>query len=185
MGGNDPGSRLDKEEIVKRTAICSVLLIIALCLVASGPAAGECKKIQARVDIGPLYSGCTYDSVVYEWCSDSRVRGNFRGTWHLYANPDFNCFVNTVEGDQLGTDIEDWVIWSCWNLAVFETKHGDLITQGNDYVNEDSYFTYGAFSSTLAVIDGTGKYEGATGWLGGIGNEFTGQGILRGEICTP
>lgn len=166
-----------------RQILLRVILVAILCLMASGAIAGDCKKVFARIDIGGFYSGCTYDDVVYLWCSDSPVRGNLRGTWHLFANPDFNCFENTVPDGPLG--IDGWDIWSCWNLSVFETRHGDLITQGNDYVNVNAYDTYGTFSSTFFVVDGTGKFAGATGWLGAIGNELTEKGILRGEICTP
>ena len=166
-----------------RRVLLNVILVTILISVASGAVAGDCKKVFARVDYGPFYSDCSYGGMDYLWCSDSRVRGNLRGVWSIYANPEFNCFENTVPDGVLG--IDGWDIWSCWNLSVFETKHGSLITQGNDYVNVNAYFTYGAFSSTLLIVEGTGKFEGATGWLGNIGDEVTGKGILRGEICTP
>ena len=166
-----------------RKSLLSTVLVAILISVASVAVADDCKKIFARVDYGPFVEGCKYDGVEYYWCSDSRVRGNLKGTWHLYTSPEFNCFENTVPNGVLG--IDGWDVWSCWNLSVFETKHGELITQGNDYVNLESYFTNGSFASTFFVIGGTGKYEGATGWLGNVGDEVSGKGILRGEICTP
>ena len=87
---------------------------MTLRLMASGAVAGDCKKILARVDCGPFYSGCTYNDMEALWCSDSPVRGNLNDTWHLCASPDFNCSENTVPDDELGIDGRE--ISSCWNL---------------------------------------------------------------------
>ena len=167
-----------------RKLLLMVFVVTTLCLVSSGAVADECKQVFARGGGGDFYSGCSYDGVEYLWCADIPMQGNLRGTWHIYSSPEWNGWETlTVPDDALG--IDGWDVWGFWNLSVFETKHGELLTQGNDFLNLNAYFTYGVFSSTFFVIDGKGEFEGATGWLGGVGNELTGLGILWGEVCTP
>lgn len=75
-------------------------------------------------------------------------------------------------------------MWATWNLSVFETRKGDIITQANEIVHLDVYFTYGAISGTALITGGTGDYEGATGWIGWVATE-AGGGAVRGVVCTP
>jgi len=155
--------------------------LLALCLVASSATAGECKKIIANFGASSFYEGCSYDGEDYLWCLDTPVKGNLLGTWHFMSKPDWNAFELTVP-DVLG--IGSWDLWVVWALGVFETKKGDIITQETDTINLDAYFDYGALTAMTYIIGGTGKYEGATGWLGLVGTETEG-GVLRGEVCTP
>jgi len=169
---------------MQRTLISHALLIVVLCLVAGAAFGGECKKIQARYSIDEIFFECTYDSFAYQYCVDAQVQGNLRGIWHVYGAPAFNGWPTlTVPNDALG--IPGWDAGGFWNLSVIETKHGELFMRGNDWVNWGAYSAYGAYSSTFFVIGGTGKFEGATGWLGGGGDEVTLKGVFFGEVCTP
>ena len=156
-------------------------LVLAVCLTVSNATAEDCKKIIAKVGPVEYLDACSYNGMDYIWCIDSRVKGNLLGTWHIFANPDFNAWELTVP-DVLG--IPGWDLWATWNLSVFETKHGDVVTAANEIAHLDVYFTYGAISGTALVVGGTGDYEGATGWVGWVITE-AGGGELRGEICTP
>jgi hypothetical protein len=156
------------------------LLVLILCLAASSATAGDCKKIIAVVGATTFLNECSYGGEDYIWCAEMPVTGNLRGTWHFYGRPDFNGFDLTVP-DVLG--IPGWNLWVVWSISVFETRKGDIITEENEILNHDVYFTHGALSSMAVVIGGTGKYDGATGWLGAVLTEGEG-GVLRGEICT-
>lgn len=157
-------------------------LLLLLCLAASSASAGECKKIIAGIGASILLEECSYDGEDYLWCIDTPVTGNLKGTWHFYSRPYDNGFYDLQVPDVLG--IPGWDLWVVWELNVFETKKGDIIAQGNDLLNVDAYFDYGALSSMSYIIGGTGKYEGATGWLGAVATETEG-GVLRGKVCTP
>ena len=156
--------------------------LLALCLAASSATAGECKKIIAGVGASNYYVDCSYNGEDYFHCIDTPVTGNLKGTWRWYSNPEDPNFVELTVPDVLG--IGSWDLWVVWSLSVIETHKGDIRSQGADLLNVDAYFTYGALSNTSYIIGGTGKYEGATGWLGVVATETEG-GVLRGEVCTP
>jgi len=163
-----------------RKILFVISLLLAFCLAAPSATAGDCKKISAGAGASNFYEGCSYDGEDYLWCIDTPVTGNLKGTWRFMSRPDWNAFELTVE-DILG--IGSWDLWVVWSLGVFETNEGDILTQETDLLNVDAYFNYGALSTMSYIIGGTGKYEGATGWLGYVGTE-TGGGVLRGEVCT-
>ena len=118
----------------------------------------------------------------YVWCIDTPVTGNLRGTWHYLSSPEDNFWELTVPDGALG--IPSWTLQTVWNLSVFETRKGDIITQDNEILNLDVFPAFGALSGMAFIIGGTGNYQGATGWLGYVITEADG-GELRGEICTP
>ena len=159
-------------------------LLLALCLASSNATAGGCKKITGSVGASYYYVGCSYDGMEYLHCLDTPVKGQLKGTWRFLSNPDWNVVELTVPGDPDDLGIGSWDLWVVWALGVFETKKGDIITQETDMLNLDIYMDYGALSTMSHIIGGTGKYEGATGWLGGVITETEG-GVLRGEVCTP
>jgi hypothetical protein len=157
-------------------------LIVAVCLTASHATAGDCKKVIANAVTTVYLDPCTYNGVEYMWCIDTTVTGNLKGTWHIFANPDFNGWNLEVPPGIDGIPV--WVLSVTWNLSVFETKKGEIITQADEILNPDVYDTYGAISGLALVTGGTGDYEGASGWIGWVVTE-TGGGVLQGLICTP
>ncbi len=162
-------------------------MVFALCLVVSSATAGDCKKIFAR--IGPATyldesDECSYDGEDYLWCIDTSVAGNLRGTWHFLSKPADNFFDLAVP-EVLG--IPGWDLWVVWGLSVFETRKGDIITQDNAILNLGLYTNPewgGALSGITSIVGGTGRYAGATGWLGYVITEAEG-GVLRGVVCKP
>lgn len=157
-------------------------LVCAVCLVASNATAGDCKKIIAKIGTATYLDECSYGGVDYVWCIDTPVTGNLRGTWHYLSSPEDNFWELTVPDGALG--IPGWTLQTVWNLSVFETRKGDIITQDNEILNLDVFPAFGALSGMAFIIGGTGNYQGATGWLGYVITEADG-GELRGEICTP
>jgi hypothetical protein len=166
--------------MMKREFLTAVL-VIAVCLAAPSVSADDCRKIIANAGVAVFPDECSYNGVDYAWCIDTPMTGNLKGTWHILANPDWNAWELTVPDGIPGIPV--WDLWATWNLSVFETKKGDIVTQANEIVVLDSYFTYGALSGTALIIGGTGVYDGATGWIGWVVTEADG-GAVRGEICT-
>lgn len=165
-----------------KTRILLGFLMLAVCLAPAVTEATDCKKIIAKLGPAAYLDECSYDGVDYLWCIDTRVTGNLRGTWHYLSSPADNFWEMTVPDGALG--IPSWTLWTVWNLSVFETRKGDIITQDNEILNLDVFNAYGALSGMAFIIGGTDDYEGATGWLGYVITEAEG-GELRGEICTP
>jgi hypothetical protein len=166
-----------------KTRIIVGLVVLTVSLWPVVSQAADCKKIIAKAGIAEYIVGpCSYGGVDYVWCLDTPVTGNLKSTWHIFANPDFNAWELTVPSGIPGIPV--WDLWATWNLSVFETKKGDIITQANEIAHLDVYFTYGAISGTALITGGTGDFEGATGWIGWVVTE-SGGGELRGEVCTP
>jgi hypothetical protein len=165
-----------------KTRILLGCLLLAVCLAPAVIEATDCKKIIANAGVAVVPDACSYNGVDYFWCIDTPMTGNLKGTWHILANPEWNAWELTVPDGIPG--IPSWDLWATWNLSVFETKKGDIITQANEIAHLGVYFTYGAISGTALITAGTGVYEGATGWIGWVVTEANG-GEIRGEICTP
>jgi hypothetical protein len=178
---NTPSGNGERRKREMKKQLFVGFMVFALCLAAPSATAGDCKKIIAQFGPDVFLGECSYEGEDYVWCGDFPVTGNLRGTWHSYGRPAYNAFDLTVP-DVLG--IPGWNLWVVWYLCVFETHKGNIITQENEIINPDTYFTYGALSGMAFIIGGTGDYEGATGWIGAVGTEAEG-GVLRGEICTP
>lgn len=157
-------------------------LILVVCLMVSHATAGDCKKVIANVGLSEYLDPCTYNGVEYLWCIDTPVTGNLKGTWHIFANPDFNAWDLTVPTGIPG--IPSWELYVTWNLSVVETKKGEIIAQANEILNLDVFDNFGAISGMVFVTGRTGDYEGASGWIGWVASE-TGGGVLQGLICTP
>ena len=166
---------------MKWTLVWSFLL--TLCLAVPSAGADDCKKIIAGAGPTDFYMGCSYNGEDYLWCLDSPITGNLKGTWRFMSKPEDN-FVEEIipPDDDLG--IGSWGVWVVWAHGVFETHKGDIVTQETDLLNVDTYFNYGARTSMANIIGGTGKFEGATGWIGIVMTETEG-GVIRGMVCTP
>lgn len=152
---------------VRRFVAVSMTLVLTL---ASGIVLADCTKVRAKVkDIGPLIT----DPAIcngYDLCQYIRIRGKLNGKWWSYWDRGTAEIVANETGFLLVTD------------DVFETKKGDIFATGLGITHlaaEDG------FGSHFLVNEGTGRYEGATGWMATTLREFPTGGRLIGEICGP
>ena len=160
-----------------------MLAVVVLFGVASSATAQDCRPVFARVGVATYLDGpCYYNGEEYVFCVDTPLKGMLRGTWHFLSKPAWNIFELEVPDGTLG--IPGWDLWVGWSLSVIETHQGDIIMQENEILNLDAYFNYGAISGMANIIGGTGRYEGATGWIGVVFTESQG-GVLRGMVCSP
>ena len=55
-------------------------MVFVLCLVVSSAAAGDCKKIIAKVGAATYLDECSYDGEDYVWCIETPVTGANRNS---------------------------------------------------------------------------------------------------------
>ena len=173
----------------------SAVIVLAALAVSLGTAtlasAGDCRPIHAWT--GPMtYNGsCTHGGVDYAYCITAQLRGTLSGEYRFYGAVD--DWVEATPGDPVTSppysvtipDIKPpghQGILAGWALEVFHTKHGDLYT--HTAFTQPLGGTPGIYGSASRIVGGTGRYVGATGWLGAIQNEAVSTLIL-GQICKP
>ena len=139
-----------------------------------------CKKVWSRVGEFEFLESCSYDGVDYEICIEAPLKGMTRGTWYFYNN--WGNDADVPLPGVAATGPQDAIVVG--GLSVFSTHSGDIIAREISILNWDLYVEYFALSTLEEVIGGTGRYEGAIGWLGVVASEVEG-GILTGEVCGP
>jgi hypothetical protein len=175
----------------KRSTVILLLVFGASVGAASLAGAGECQRIHAWT--GPMtYNGsCTHQSVDYAYCITAQLRGTLRGEYRFYGAVD--DWVEASAGDPVtnppySVTIPDIKppghlgILAGWALEVFHTKGGDLFT--HTAFTQPLGGTPGIYGAASRIVGGTGRYAGATGWLGAIQNE-TVSTLILGQVCTP
>ena len=173
----------------------SAVTVLAALLVSLGTArlaaSGECLPVHAWT--GPMtYNGsCTHQGVDYAYCITAQLRGTLSGEYRFYGAVD--DWVEASPGDPI-TSPPYWVtipgikppghqgILAGWALEVFHTKHGDLYT--HTAFTQPLGGTPGIYGASSRIIGGTGRYAGATGWLGEVNNE-TVSTLIVGQVCKP
>ena len=176
------------------------VVIVLLALAASAGAgrlagAGDCRPVHAGTGPSTYNGACTYGGVEYAFCISSRAQGTLEGDYRFYGAAD--DWVEVTPNDPVTSppylvtipDIKPpghQGILAGWALEVFHTKHGDLYAH-TSYVFPLGLLSaniYGIYGGASVIRGGTGRYAGATGWLGSIQSEAVGT-LIRGQICTP
>jgi len=153
-----------------RRLIVGIAMLVVLCLFASTAVWGEkCKRVNANLFTGPLLFDPAPECNGYTLCQAVYLDGTPNGTMWTFMNlPD-----GFIEWDD-GTFINITV-------SVLETKHGELFFDDRAITAPDAPEGFVLHSN---VTGGTGRYEGATGWLAYYLEYLEGnEGIMRGEIC--
>jgi len=121
--------------------------------------------------------GCKLDEVTYHWCAERATKGTFKGTYRFYSAPEFNGWDLEVPFDDMGAT---WLIGVSHAISVLETKKGMLFTQEAQVWHAGEEEGWG---SHFSITGGTGRYEGATGWMASAGSWDS--MVLVGELCMP
>ena len=143
---------------------------LVLFLLATTAVFGEkCKQVVVHhVDVGPILLGPENCSG-YDLCVTSKISGTFNGTITEAGN-----FVDT---------------YYLVDAAYAYTMHGVIETkQGEIFFVERSIADYEApdgFGVHINVLGGSGRYEGATGWMAYFGNFEGTFNRFGGEVCWP
>ena len=153
-----------------RSLMVGIAVLVVLCWSASSFVWGEkCKEVViGKTHVGPiLYGPENCDG--YDGCATSKISGTFSGTlFEAFYEDDFYFVVDDT--------------YAFTNYGVIETKQGEL------FFTELSVADFAApdgFAMHANVTGGTGRYEGATGWMAYCGN-FEGTDIKWvGEVCWP
>jgi hypothetical protein len=144
------------------------LLVAVLCLLSS-PAMGKCQKIRM------VEKSCIEDLTEcggYEACEICE----FEGTPNASVTSYFNYSEWTLLGNAVGGPV----------AAFYETNQGEIWVDAVAMIHLAGLdFDSGLVASGF-IYGGTGKYEGATGWVAGAGVPQKGTLISwHGEICWP
>jgi hypothetical protein len=155
------------------------LLAVVLLLPSAAAFGGECKPVHARIGPATYLDPCEYSGIEFFYCIDTPLRGTFRGTWHYYAEEDNG--VLPEPGDPYSPFIAGWA------LGLIETNKGEVFLQDNYLWNLNAISAdHVPFVSAINITGGSGKYEGASGWLGVIADDSGNwRGFMKGVICTP
>jgi len=174
---------------MQRTLISHACLVVVLCLVAGGAVASECKPVHVRVGPATYLDPCVYQEIAFAYCIDTPLRGTFRGTWHYYGELDNGVYWPPLDDDDLPLfDPDPYSAFVAgWGLGAIVTNKGDVYIQDNYlwnlYAISDDHVP---FVSVMSIEGGSGKYEGASGWLGVIADDSGDwSGYMKGVICTP
>ena len=147
----------------------AALLVLSL---ASSAAISDqtCRNVQSNVtDLSVIFADPDGVCNGYELCQYSEIKGTLNGRWWSFWNLDDEEFV--ADNTALVLDID----------SVFETNHGDIYTEERGILN---FFAPDGYAAHIGVTGGTGRYEGATGWMTGtLIFIFEESGMLTGEIC--
>jgi hypothetical protein len=175
----------------KRSALTVLAALVISLGTVSLAVTGECQQVHAWT--GPMtYNGsCTHQSVDYAYCITAQLRGTLRGEYRFYGAVD--DWVEASPGDPVTNPPYSVTIPAMkppghqgilagWALEVFHTKHGDLYTHTAYTLPLGG--TLGIYGAASRIVGGTGRYAGATGWLGEIQNE-TVSSLILGQVCTP
>ncbi len=157
--------------VSKRGVALAAAAFLVLSLFAGVATSGQdCRKVTATFK---FHSEFWMDPEIcdgYDFCQYSEIRGTLKGRWWVFGNWED---VEEVAG---GTA-------AAFNIvSIIETNRGTLYTESRELVN---YLAADGFVAHEAVTGGTGKYEGATGWLAAWLSFDPAGGNIGGQICTP
>jgi hypothetical protein len=147
-----------------------ISVLVVLCVLATTPAwAEKCKQV--TIAHGKIIS----------WLEGPENCDGYDGCVTLEVSGTFNGTLTESWFDADAVHVVD-ATWTFTNYAVIETPHGKI------YFLERSIADFAApngFAFHANVTGGTGRYEGATGWLGAFDSFEGGAGRTGGEVCWP
>lgn len=157
--------------MLKKSVIVALVVCFVLCLSGGTLVAGKyCKRVNANIETGPILFDPAPECEGYDICQAVYLSGTPNGTMWTFLN--WDGFIEWADGTIINVSV-----------SVIETAHGELFLEDRAIFAPDAPEGFALHSN---VTGGTGRYEGATGWLAyylewAAGNE----GIMRGEICVP
>jgi len=152
-------------------------IVCAVFMAENAVAQAKCKTVE--VHMSGYFEEAGIDACGMEgYCGEGRLIGTFNGL----------LLVSGLDADIEFPTFGDSHVWR--GQATIETKHGEIFatTTGVNYY--ETFTTGGVYtnSESHAVIGGTGRYEGATGYILMYyeffpPDFFPATGEMTGEIC--
>ena len=155
-------------------ALFRSLSLLFVIVSAASPALAdpECKKIHAEIVDVQVTEGCTSPT---RFCAAGTVEGNHGLNGTTYFRMDGAVRGPATAPGSIATS----------GILVYTTDTGTLTARESGLSGLMESPEQGFFSSFQQVLEGTGEYEGATGylWVLGqrIGSEFVSE--VRGVVC--
>jgi hypothetical protein len=141
--------------------------------------ATKCKPVKAHAISFLTTTGCTSPIGL---CDTGTISGNLG----LNGAIEFFTVDSTAPGPSTAPNPSTTLSYS--GILEITTNHGTLITRDTGVFDTSTGTSTGGFSSAFAtVIDGTGKYHGASGYLFFAGKPVNGhfETPISGELCLP
>ena len=179
-----------------RSSLIVGLSALALCIgTAARAGAGGCHPVQAWT--GPMtYNGaCTHQGVDYAFCISAQAQGTLKGEYRFYGAADDwveatpNAPITSPPYSVAITGITPPGTRASWRAGPSRSFTRSTATSTRTRRSRRRWASltaniFGIYSSTSVIVGGTGRYAGASGWLGAIQNE-TVSTLIRGRVCTP
>ncbi len=173
---------------MKRKVVC---IAIVGFLAVSGAALADdaCKKIRGFWTAHA--AECDVGTTGFDLCISGDLHGTIQGTWTSYLKEKTTPWV---------PDPDDWLV-DLFEVGlpepvpftsnygreyeVFSSEKGSLVGDAQ-YIFDIRIFDVNALLPLLTIVtDGTGMYEGATGWILATVEPSLEEASLRGEVCGP
>jgi len=159
--------------------IAMVLMVWAIFMAENAVAQIKCKMVEVHMSEYWEYAGIEYCGLP-GYCGEARLIGTLNG---LY-------FGSGLDSDVVNTPFGDSHIWR--GQATIDMMHGRIFTTTTGVAYYGTFFAGGVWTNqeSHAVTGGTGRYEGATGYL--LLNYkfmppdfFPATGEMSGQVCWP
>ena len=141
-----------------------------------------CQKIFAKAKVDPNYiSDCEFDGTDYSFCIAGDLKGSLKGTWVSYLQDEW-VIESSVAG--LPEPVEFYSNYGR-EFEVFTSTKGNIYGDAH-YIFDYRLFDTGAkFPLPVFITGGTGRYEGASGWMIVLFNTDLDKARISGEVCGP
>lgn len=146
-------------------------------------AGDQCMDIRGRaLFTAPPEADCTFEGERFDFCLEGTVRGKLKGTWRAFGQNDW--FVD-LPASEFPVPEETLSNYNR-EFNVFSTRDG-LLVGDSQYVFDIRIFDNGGgFTTPIMIERGTGRFEGATGWIVGVFTDAAlSRGVLLGKVCGP
>jgi hypothetical protein len=119
-------------------------------------------------------------------CVVAPLLGTLAGTWYVYfPTPNTITVTPAEEADPVWRAGK--FMMAGWYYSVYKTRRGTIYAEAtwvghSELIPPDApYFRFSEFDR---ITGGTGRYKGASGWIGGFGDEANG-GPMGVQVCLP
>jgi hypothetical protein len=157
-----------KVNINKTVIFVSAALLALTLATGTAIAEGPCRTVRSNLEnIGESIEDPSQCNG-YDFCQSVDIRGTLNGTWWIFGN---NSGIEVLaEGTALAFYLD----------GVFSDQHGELLLVDREILN---LLAEDGLGFNVAVVGGTGRYEGASGWMTGYATFFPVGGKIFGEVC--
>jgi len=160
-----------------------VILLTLLLIFPAAFAGDQCRHINGHAFLTGFQETCEFDSIEYDACYITKIRGSINGSWVSYVQRDWGFAL-----EDLGVPTPPDAGLSFYNreFEVFTSKQGTVWGDSQFVFDLRAVDSGGGTAIPTMVTGGTGIYEDAQGWITATGtdSDFS-KFSVRGRVCGP